>query len=318
MTKKNNPLVSIIVITYNSAKFVLETLESAKAQTYQNIELIISDDGSTDNTVQICREWLKNNKESFVNTELITVEKNTGIPANCNRGVNASKGEWIKLIAGDDILTHDCLLKNISYVLKKPNVYIVFSKIKTFGDGIKQFSIRPSDGLKFHDESATNQFKIQLKGNLISYTPSSFIRKDLFNKIGMFNEDYKFIEDYPYWLNSTRNGFKLFFFDEVTVFYRVHTNSTHQNQLNISQKKIGGTRLRLIKVRQDLVYPYLSNIRRFKEYYEDFVAKVFFKLPYNSQFNKLYIFLTYYFNPFLWVLYVAKKVFKAKNIDYNF
>jgi len=87
MTKKNNPLVSIIVITYNSAKFVLETLESAKAQTYQNIELIISDDGSTDNTVQICREWLKNNKESFVNTELITVEKNTGIPANCNRGV---------------------------------------------------------------------------------------------------------------------------------------------------------------------------------------------------------------------------------------
>jgi alpha-1,3-rhamnosyltransferase len=318
MTKKNNPLVSIIVITYNSANFVLETLESAKSQTYQNIELIISDDGSSDNTVEICKEWLKNNKESFVNTELITVEKNTGIPANCNRGVNASKGEWIKLIAGDDILTHDCLLKNISYVLKKPNVYIVFSKIKTFGDGIKQFSIRPSDGHKFHDESATNQFKIQLKGNLISYTPSSFIRKDLFNKIGMFNEDYKFIEDYPYWLNTTRNGFKLFFFDEVTVFYRVHTNSTHQNQLNISQKKIGGTRLRLIKVRQDLVYPYLSNIRRFKEYYEDFVAKVFFKFPYNSQFNKLYIFLTYYFNPFLWVLYVAKKVFKAKNIDYNF
>ena len=63
MTKNNNPLVSIIVITYNSAKFVLETLESAKAQTYQNIELIISDDGSTDNTVQICREWLKNNEE---------------------------------------------------------------------------------------------------------------------------------------------------------------------------------------------------------------------------------------------------------------
>ena len=54
MVEENNPLVSINVITYNSSKFVLETLESAKAQTYQNIELIVSDDCSTDNTVEIC------------------------------------------------------------------------------------------------------------------------------------------------------------------------------------------------------------------------------------------------------------------------
>ncbi len=54
-----NPLVSIIVITYNSSKYVLETLESAKAQTYQNIELIVSDDGSTDNTIEICKIWIE-------------------------------------------------------------------------------------------------------------------------------------------------------------------------------------------------------------------------------------------------------------------
>src|SRR5690606_22852216 len=96
-----NPLVSIIVITYNSSKYVLETLESARAQTYQNIELIISDDGSKDATVQICRDWLKENSDRFVHSQLLTVEHNTGIPANCNRGVKASKGEWIKLIAGD-------------------------------------------------------------------------------------------------------------------------------------------------------------------------------------------------------------------------
>ena len=58
MEMNNQPLVSVPVITYNSAKFVLETLESIKAQTYQNIELVISDDCSTDNTVQICRDWV--------------------------------------------------------------------------------------------------------------------------------------------------------------------------------------------------------------------------------------------------------------------
>lgn len=54
-----NPLVSVIVITYNSSKYVLETLNSVAAQTYDNIELIISDDCSVDNTVEICRNWLK-------------------------------------------------------------------------------------------------------------------------------------------------------------------------------------------------------------------------------------------------------------------
>ena len=63
--QEGNPLVSIIVITYNSSKYVLETLESAKAQTYQNIELIVTDDCSNDNTVEICRKWIEENKERF-------------------------------------------------------------------------------------------------------------------------------------------------------------------------------------------------------------------------------------------------------------
>jgi len=115
---EKQPLVSIIVITYNSSKYVLETLESAKAQTYQNIELIVSDDCSTDNTVEICQEWIAKNKERFVRTELITAEKNTGIPANCNRGVKSVQGEWVKLIAGDDALLPDCIEYYLFYIKK--------------------------------------------------------------------------------------------------------------------------------------------------------------------------------------------------------
>ena len=97
----DQPLVSIVVITYNSSKYVLETLESAKEQSYQNLELIISDDCSFDDTVAICRNWIAKNKERFVRIELLSVDKNTGIPANCNRGVKVAKGEWVKLIAGE-------------------------------------------------------------------------------------------------------------------------------------------------------------------------------------------------------------------------
>ena len=68
-----SPLVSVIVITYNSSKFVLETLESIYNQTYSNIELIISDDCSSDETINICQNWLYKNKNRFKNIELIDI-----------------------------------------------------------------------------------------------------------------------------------------------------------------------------------------------------------------------------------------------------
>ena len=109
-------LVSIVVITYNSVRFVLETLESIKKQTYNNIELIISDDASTDRTVEVCKTWIDDNYRRFKRTKLITVHRNTGIPANFNRGVMAAKGAWIKTIAGDDVLYQNCILDNLCHI----------------------------------------------------------------------------------------------------------------------------------------------------------------------------------------------------------
>ena len=109
MNNKELPLVSIVVITYNSSKYVLETLESIKAQTYQNIELIISDDCSTDNTFEICKEWLLINKSRFKKAELVTTSRNGGIAANVNNAIKYCKGTWIKNIAGDDILFNTCI-----------------------------------------------------------------------------------------------------------------------------------------------------------------------------------------------------------------
>jgi glycosyltransferase involved in cell wall biosynthesis len=167
--EKNNPLVSIIVVTYNSSKYVLETLESAKAQTYQNIELIISDDASQDDTVQICKNWLLQNRERFVRTDLITVINNTGISANCNRGVNFSKGEWIKLIAGDDILMEKCISLNIYQVSQNKNIKIIFSNCQLFNvvdNKIMNLRSQPLEEQKIWFRcDAKNQYLQMLKYN---------------------------------------------------------------------------------------------------------------------------------------------------------
>lgn len=222
-----NPLVSIIVITYNSAEYVLETLDSAKAQTYNNIELIISDDCSTDDTVLICKEWIQKNTYRFVRTELVVSVKNTGISANCNRGVNAAHGEWIKLVAGDDALLSNCITDNVSFISNQLDVRILFSGVRIIGSKNLAFD-SSSKALNLFSKSAKKQFKQLVVSNKV-FTTSSFIRKVVIKELNGFDERIKNMEDYPFWIKATKAGYRLYFMPIDTVQYRVHNESINQS-----------------------------------------------------------------------------------------
>lgn len=224
-----DPLVSIIIITYHSEKYVLETLESVKNQTYNNIELIITDDGSSDHTIKICQNWLSVNEKRFVNTHLVTVAKNSGIPANCNRGIKVSTGSWIKMIAGDDVLLPHCIKFNVDYILAHPNSLFLHSKVQKYKNSFEKGNeLRLDESNKFtiNDRglSPADQLKILLHLNQIN-APTVFMSKDVFDKVGLFNEKYKLWEDRPMWLEITNYGIKLEYLDEITVNYRVTDNS---------------------------------------------------------------------------------------------
>ena len=83
-------LVSVITATYNSSDFITETLDSIFNQTWEAVELIITDDNSLDDTVEVCRQWLNAKSSRFIRTELITSEVNTGVSGNANRGLMAA------------------------------------------------------------------------------------------------------------------------------------------------------------------------------------------------------------------------------------
>jgi len=191
-----NPLVSIIVITYNSSKYVLETLESARAQTYQNIELIVSDDGSTDDTVQICRDWLKENSERFVQTQLLTVEKNTGIPANCNRGVKASKGEWIKLIAGDDILFPDAIENTLRCAIEN-NKKFVISDLQFFNEvgELNHYGSPKEIARFFSKKNVKEKYLSYLRSSVFLNSPTYFYNRSVYISTNGYDEDFKMLED---------------------------------------------------------------------------------------------------------------------------
>lgn len=228
MRSMENPLISIIVITYNSAKYVLETLESVRRQTYSNIELIITDDGSTDNTVEICRGWLSEAGKHFSRAELITSSCNTGIPANANRGYKIAQGKWIKGIAGDDVLKEDA----IEQFLKKydGDCYIVATSyqellVKSNGEYVYPDKIFPSKkDIAVYRLPVEKQYKKILWYCFVP-APTTFLRRDLFEKVGYFDEQYYLMEDWPFWLKCIERGYKIDFLPIVTIYYRKHIKS---------------------------------------------------------------------------------------------
>ena len=123
------PTVSVVVMTYQSSKFILETLVSIKHQTWEDIELIISDDASTDNTVKLCYDFMEKNRDRFTNIKVLVSEKNKGIPANYNQGIKAASGKWIKFVDADDVLLENCIKDNIEYANQNPNACFIASDV---------------------------------------------------------------------------------------------------------------------------------------------------------------------------------------------
>jgi len=223
MEDLKQPLVSIIVITYNSSKYVLETLESTKAQTYQNIELIVTDDCSTDNTVEICREWIEENKTRFVRTELIAVEKNTGTPANCNRGVKAAQGEWVKWLAGDDVLSTKCIdvFINVAFNDNFTHSFMVSNKC-TFKNNSNEINV----------ENISNILNPSPKKQLLKYacekatiSPFIIVKRDVLLDLSGFDETYRLLEDSPFLFKAFKKKYYFRPVEENLVYYRLSESS---------------------------------------------------------------------------------------------
>lgn len=245
MDATNQPLVSVPVVTYNSALFILETLESIKAQTYQNIELIISDDCSTDNTVELCQKWIEENKKRFIRTQIITVAENTGVSANLNRAEAACQGEWVKPIAGDDLLLPDCIETCINYV-SLHNSKCLFGKIEAFGNDVEYATYLTNIFSSRNDEmskmSLNDLFDMIVEG-LTPPAPAFFYNRIFFEDNEINNDErIPMIEDLPKWLNIIKKGITIDFLDCKIVKYRLggisNSSKWHTPLIYASQRKM--------------------------------------------------------------------------------
>ena len=314
-------LVSVVVTSYNSALFVLETLESVKTQTYPDLELIVSDDGSTDNTVSLSKAWLIENNQRFVRTEVVTVPANTGVSANCNRGIGSAKGNWIKFIAGDDILLPNCIADNMDFVVNNPGTKVLFSYVQLYCNDFLENSFLKTIPQGFPMNimaphlSPIDQFKLLVLSDRISFTPSYFFNKEAVLSVGGYDENNKLAEDYPMWLKLTHAGIRLDFLEAETVGYRQHDSALNNIEKNVLFKPL---LLKTFPFRKQYVFRYLPWDIVASEKWTNRIQVLFERMGWNSQtpvFHFLYRLAIVYLNPFQYVISLRKKITKARRPD---
>ena len=251
----NQILVSVGVVTFNSADYIIETLNSVYNQTYKDIELIISDDHSSDNTVNLCQQWLVSHKERFVNTELVTSTINTGVSKNSNRAFFASHGDWYKLLDGDDVLFDNCIQDFVDFIKHYPEKHFIASLTNVYESIISEETCILHNAGKaddFYSKDVDGQLIYMANSNVI-YSSSVIIKRDVLENIGGFDERY-LVEDYPLYINVLESGVRIYFMDKLTAGYRRHSSfSNLQDQLfNINYRRIAN------KFNQERCYKYYT------------------------------------------------------------
>jgi glycosyltransferase involved in cell wall biosynthesis len=203
-----NPLVSVIIPTYNYGRFVAEAVESALAQTYRTIEVIVVDDGSTDGTQAVLSRFAGRIRYLF--------QENRGLSAARNRGIGAARGEFLGFLDADDLWDPTKIAKQVTLIERSPQVGAVYCEHI-------QLHV-PSGETKLRRclpelRGDIHRALLELKG---IGTPSCvLIRRACFDKVGLFDEELRSVEDWEMWVRVSRH-FEFDYVPEPLVTYRVH------------------------------------------------------------------------------------------------
>lgn len=221
-------LFSVVILSYNSSETILETLDSILAQTYEDIEVIVTDDASKDNSVELCQQWKEQHGGRFARMIVLPSEKNGGISANANQGCRAALGEWIKVLAADDLLIPDALSDLATFVGQHPDADIVFSKVKPIGDeqAAKEWPYFDPGLLLERLTHKQMVYKI-LDGNFLP-AASAFVKRQCYHELGGYEESIPLMEDWPFWMKAICRRKQLAFLDRYTALYRFSPKSVSQ------------------------------------------------------------------------------------------
>lgn len=218
------PLISVVIPTYNRSEMLKDALKSVLNQTFQDFEIIVCDDGSEDNTKEIV-EAFKDNRIKYL------WQENSGLsPAVRNMGIQASKGKYVALLDSDDIWLPNKLEKQLNAFNKNPDLLVVATNFVYFSDE-KDIII----SILYKTDTILN-FKETLRMCTVNNS-SVLIKKEVFNCIGLKDVRCRLMSDYDYWLRLLHYKDKsILVIKEILTKSRVHQSNTFLKSRDFLEK----------------------------------------------------------------------------------
>ncbi len=228
--RKDIPLVSIIAVCYNHSKYVEETLNSILNQTYENIELVIIDSNSPDNSVGVIESWIKRNE---VDCTFVKQTEPKNICKNLNEGLSLISGDFFQGISCDDVITETKTQEQVKLLEKDDDISFVFGNA-IFIDSSSHSILNNQNFIDYHDRGVeldlVDFYSNLLKRNIVP-AMSVLIRTDTARKLGGYDEELKY-EDHDFWLRILANGDRAHFVNKINSSYRHHENNLHKELSN--------------------------------------------------------------------------------------
>lgn len=214
-----NPLVSIIIPTYNRAFFIAETLDNVFSQTYVNWECIIVDDGSTDSTCEILADYCR--KDTRFQYHHRPQEFPKGANACRNYGFEISKGEYIQFLDSDDLMSLNKIKKQINAITNNPDVSILTCTYGFFKTAVNNSNIKKNE--VYYKNYHKGFDLLNAFGVNGGYFPvhAYLVKREVLDISGKWNTSLLINQDGEYFCRVLLNCFKIIFVKEATVFYRV-------------------------------------------------------------------------------------------------
>lgn len=222
------PIVSILIPLYNHSKYIVKLLDSIFDDNYENKEVIIINDGSTDNSDDIVKEWMRLNKNFSIKYKY---RENKGLRETLNELVSMSSGEYIINIASDDYLINNTIENRVRILESNPKKFMLIADaIVVDNDNNKIYDSATFD---FLSGNKMNYFSDKTLKNEILYNwsvvgPVYMFNRKIFNSIGFYDPEI-YLEDWDYAVRAVSQNLILFY-DEKVAAYRLHDNNTIKNK----------------------------------------------------------------------------------------
>ncbi len=233
----SQPLVSVICLCYNQADYVAKSIMSVLNQTYAAVELIIVDDGSTDNSREIINQFSDIN-----NTQILLLDKNVGNCTAFNKGLSLAKGKYIIDLAADDLLHPKRIAVGVEALESSTKDYGV-----TFCDVALIDSQDRIIGNHYGRDNSDNLLEDVLDGDIYTVllqqyfvaAPAMMTKRIVYDGLGGYDESLSY-EDFDFWVRSSRT-YKYKFTDAVLVSKRILKNSLSEQQYKKGSKQLLST-----------------------------------------------------------------------------